>query len=48
MEQCDFAIFLKKSAKYSLFSKKDDEGLFRIGVEEAEKYIPEIKKAMDS
>jgi len=48
LEQCDFPIFLKKSAQYSLFSKKDDEGLFKIGIEEAEKHIPEIQKVMAS
>jgi NTE family protein len=48
MKQCDFPIFLKKSAHFSLFSKKDDEGLFSIGVEEAEKHIPEILKVYNS
>lgn len=48
LDQCDFVIYPKKSAQYSLFSKKDDEGLFKIGIEEAEKHIPEIQKVMAS
>jgi len=47
LEQCDFPIFLKKSAQFSLFNKKDSEALFNIGVEAAEKVIPEIKIALN-
>jgi NTE family protein len=48
LEQCDFFIYPKKSAEFGLFNKKDDEALFRIGVEEAEKHIPEIQKVLAS
>jgi len=48
LEQCDFVIHPKRSAEHGLFNKKDDEALFRIGVEEAEKHIPEIQKVMAS
>lgn len=48
LEQCDIVIYPKKSAEFGLFNKKDDELHFRIGIEEAEKHIPEIQKMLAS
>jgi len=48
LEKCNFVIEPREVFSYSAFNKKDDERLFRLGFEEAEKMIPDIKKAIDN
>ncbi|MFP4472195.1 MAG: patatin-like phospholipase family protein [Bacteroidales bacterium] len=48
LRQCDFVIEPEKVFSFSAFNKKNDQILFDLGVEEAEKIIPQIKKAIQS
>ncbi len=48
LAQCDFVIEPEKVFSFSAFNKKDDQALFDLGAEEAEKIIPEIRKAFQS
>jgi len=48
LEQCDFFIYPIRSAEFGLFNNKDSEALFKLGIEAAEKHIPEIQKVLNS